>query len=118
MPRVKSIISSGQHALQAQAIVGLVQSSTLAGSSSSDARAITASNVLFTGGSGGAILPSGNDPGDTFRIVNASGNTCTLYPPSGATINGASSFSMATAKSVHVVFFTPTDCRTIPVVAS
>lgn len=118
MPRVKSLLASGQPALAAQAIVGLVQSTTLAGSSSSDARAITASNVLFTGGSGGAILPAGNDPGDTFRVVNASGNTCTLYPPSGATINGTTSFSMATARSVHVVFMSATDCRTIPTVAS
>lgn len=118
MPRIRSIISSGQHPLTAQAIVGTVQSTTLTGSSSSDARLITSSNVLLTGGSGGAILPPNNDPGNTFRIVNASGNTCTLYPPSGATINGTTSLSMATAKSVMVVFMTPTDCRTIPVVAS
>lgn len=117
MPRTKSIMSSGQSALAAQAIVGLVQSTTLSGSTSADARAITASNVLFTGGTGGAILPS-SDAGDNFRIKNESGNTCTLYPPTGATINGTTSLSVATAKSVIVFFSTPTACHSIPTVAS
>lgn len=117
MPRVKSLMSTGQSASQAQAIVGLVQSTTLAGSSATDARLITATNVLFTSGSGGAILPA-SDPGDTFRIKNESGNTCTLYPPTGATINGTTSLSVATAKSVLVFFTSPTACHTIPTVAS
>jgi hypothetical protein len=117
MPRVKSLMSSGQSALAAQAIVGLVQSTTLAGSSATDAQKINATNVLFTSGSGGAILPA-SDPGDTFRIKNESGNTCTLYPPTGGTINGASSLSMATAKSVLVFFTSTTACHTIPTVAS
>ena len=117
MPRIKSLMSAGTPALAAQATVGLVQSTTLAGSSASDARAITASNVLFTGGTGGAILPS-SDPGDTFNIKNEAGATCTLYPPTGATINGTTSLSMATAKSVVVFFSSPTACHSIPTVAS
>ena len=117
MPRSKSLMSAGQSALAAQAIVGLVQSTTLAGSSSTDARAITASNVILTGGTGGAILPS-SDPGDNFRIKNESGNTCTLYPPTGATINGTTSLSIATAKSVVIFFSTPTACHSIPTVPS
>jgi hypothetical protein len=117
MTRIKSLMSAGHPALAAQAIVGLVQSTTLAGSSASDARAITASKVLFTGGTGGAILPA-SDAGDEFEIKNEAGATCTLYPPTGATINGTTSVSMATAKSAKVWFSSPTACHTNPTVPS
>ena len=117
MPRAKSLMSTGQAALAAQAINGIVQSTTLAGSTIADARLITGSKVILTGGTGGIVLPV-SDPGDDFDIKNESGNTCTLYPPSGATINGAASLSVATAKSVRVFFSTATACHSIPTVAS
>ena len=117
MPRAKSLMSAGHSPLAAQAITGLVGTIALAGSTSTDATKITTSNVLISSGSGGAILPS-SDAGDNFRIKNESGNTCTLYPPSGATINGTTSLSMATAKSVVVFFSSATACHTIPTVAS
>ncbi len=117
MPRAKSLLSAGHSALAAQSILGTVQSLALAGSSATDATKITASNVLMASGSGGAILPA-SDAGDKFFLKNESGNTCTLYPPTGATINATTSLSVATAKSVIVFFSSPTACHSIPTVAS
>lgn len=115
MTRAKSLMSAGHSALASQAITGTVQTLALAGSSSTDATKITASNVLMSSGSGGAILPA-SDAGDRFFLKNESGSTCTLYPPTGATINTASSLSFATAKGIVVWFSSPTACHTIPTV--
>jgi len=113
-------MSAGTPAAQAQAIVGTVQTATLAGSTAADAVKITATNVLISAGTGGAALPPA-DPGDRFHIKNESGNTCTLYPSSTAgtvTINTTTSLSIATAKSVVIFFSSPTACHSIPTVAS
>lgn len=118
MARQTKLMSAGTPAVQAQAIVGEVQSLTLAGSSATDATKITGECVIITTSSaGGAILPVSNK-GDTFFIKNEAGNTCTLYPPTGATINATTSLSIATAKSVIVFFSSATACHTIPTVAS
>lgn len=117
MARQTKLMSTGTSALQAQAIVGETQSLALAGSSATDATKITGECVIMASGSGGAILPVSNK-GDTFLIKNESGNTCTLYPPTGATINATTSLSVATAKSVLVFFTSATACHTIPTVAS
>ncbi len=110
----------GTSAAQAKALSGgPTQSLLIAGSSAADATKITSSKVLMTtaGGTGGAILPS-STPDDDYMIKNESGQTATLYPPTGATINGTTSLSMATAKSVVVFFSSATACHTIPTVAS
>lgn len=102
----------------AEFVAGKPQSLVLAGSTSADAAKITEAIVLLTTASaGGAILPS-SSPGDTYMIKNESGNTCTLYPPSGATINTTTSLSVATAKSVVIFFSSSTACHSIPTVAS
>lgn len=113
MPRIRSLMSAGTPALQAQAIVGLTQSTTTAGTTAADARQITSSNTLFTGGSGGAILPA-SDSGDRFVLVNTSGGSATIYPPTGATINGTTSVSMSNNTSTTVVFISPTVCHCVP----
>lgn len=111
-------MSAGTSALQADAIAGTVQTVTLAGSTANDATKITAAVVIIgTSSAGGAILPA-SDAGDSFLIKNEGGNTCTLYPPTGATINATTSLSVATAKSVVVFFSSPTACHSIPTVAS
>jgi len=111
-------MSMGVPAGQAKEIVGTVQNLTLAGSSATDATKITSSIVLIgTSSAGGAILPP-SDAGDSFLIKNEGGNTCTLYPPTGATINTTTSLSVATAKSVVIFFSSPTKCHSIPTVAS
>ena len=118
MARQTKIMNAGLHALTAGAIVGEAQAAlVLAGSSATDAAKITGECVLMTSGSGGAILPVSNK-GDAYFLKNESGSTCTLYPPTGATINTASSLSLATAKSVIVYFTSPTTCHTIPTVPS
>lgn len=118
MARAKELMSAGVSAGQALATIGKVQTVTLAGSSATDATKITAACVLIgTSSAGGAILPA-SDAGDTFFIKNEGGNTMTLYPPTGATINTAASLSVATAKSVVVFFSSATACHSIPTVAS
>lgn len=118
MARRRQLISLGMPSALAEYVVGKPQSLVLAGSSATDAAKIVEAKVLFTTASaGGAILPQ-SDPGDEYELKNESGNTATIYPPTGATINGTTSFSMATAKSAKVWFSTPTACHTNPTVAS
>ena len=118
MARQSKLLSVGLPAAAAGGIVGDVQATlVLAGSAASDAAAITGECVLMTSGTGGAILPA-STKGDTYLLKNESGSTCTLYPPTGATINATTSLSMATAKSVVVFFTSATACHTIPTVAS
>ena len=118
MARKRNMLSAGLSALAADAVGGTVQTVTLAGSSASDATKIHRSVVVIgTSSAGGAILPA-SDAGDSFLIKNEGGNTCTLYPPTGATINTTTSLSVATAKSVVIFFTSPTACHSIPTVAS
>lgn len=117
MARQTKLMTAGHSALAAQSVVGEAQSLALAGSSATDATKITGECVIIASGSGGLILPVSNK-GDTYLIKNESGNTATLYPPTGATINTAASLSVATAKSVLVFFTSATACHTIPTVAS
>lgn len=59
----------------------------------------------------GAIFPQTATlgfPGDMFLVSNDSGTTAVLYPPSGATITGASSVNLATAKNAIVWVQSPT----------
>lgn len=62
----------------------------------------------------GAIFPAPGtintlgSPGDVFFVSNNSGTSAVLYPPSGATITGASSVTLATAKNAVVWVFSPT----------
>lgn len=117
MSTAKKLLSAGAPVGLAQAIAGTVHNLTLAGSSATDATRVTGELVLISAGTGGLILPA-SDVGDTFLIKNESGNTATLYPPTGATINATTSLSVPTAKSVVVFFTTPTKCHTIPTVAT
>lgn len=117
MAKRGKLMRMGFSAAQTEAMVGEAGSLALAGSSASDAAKITAELTLLASGTGGAILPA-SDKGDTYLIKNESGSTCTLYPPTGATINATTSLSVATAKSVIVFFTSATACHTIPTVAS
>ncbi len=118
MARQSKLLSVGLPAAAAGGIVGDVQATlVLAGSAASDAAAITGECVLMTSGTGGAILPQ-STKGDTYLLKNESGSTCTLYPPTGATINATTSLSVATAKSVIIFFSSATACHSIPTVAS
>lgn len=59
----------------------------------------------------GAIFPQTATlgyPGDMFLVSNNSGTTVVLYPPSGATITGASSVNLADGKNALVWVFSST----------
>lgn len=121
MSIIKRLMGAGFSAASAKQIVGEVQSAVLAGSSASDATLITAPNFLATTSSAGGVALPPSDAGDSFNIKNEAGNTMTLYPSATAgtvTINGTTSLSLATAKSVVIFFSSPTACHSIPTVAS
>ena len=111
-------IGSGTAPAQAKGLGGDVQSMTLAGSSATDATQITAPKVIITTSSAGGAILFAPTPGDSVMIKNEAGATCTLYPHTGGTINGTSSLSMATAKSVVVFASSATAWHSIPTVAT
>jgi hypothetical protein len=111
-------IGSGTPPAQAKGLGGDVQSLVMAGSSASDATPITSPKALITTSSAGGAILFAPTPGDSVMIKNEGGATCTLYPHSGGTINGTSSLTMATAKSVVVFASSATAWHSIPTVAS
>jgi hypothetical protein len=68
----------------------------MAGSDAGSATVLAAVNNLVTSGTGGVRLPPVNQVGDSFHIGNDVGSNCIVYPPSGETINGEASKTLAT----------------------
>lgn len=121
MAKVTKLMSAGQHAEAAKAIVGQAQTAVLAGSTAATATPITGECVIITTSSAGGLALPASNAGDTYLIKNEGGNTCTLYPSLTAgtvTINATTSLSVADAKSVIVFFSSATACHSIPTVAS
>lgn len=83
---------------------------TCAGTSSGTATSISASVAQLTAASSqtGAIFPSGMSLAKPFYINTVSTTSAVLYPPSGATINGASSLTLAQNKTAMVIRFSAT----------
>lgn len=81
---------------------GAVQAVTAAGSAAGDATALRVDqrvvNLTATGADG-VIFPSSAPLNVPYLIMNASGSTGIVYPPTGGTINGAASISVPTAKA-------------------
>ena len=77
------------------------------GSSSTDALQLSAVfNTLTTSSASTGVKLPPTEAGALVGIRNDSGQTITVYPASGSTINaGASSYSLATAKTA--LFFAP-----------
>lgn len=120
MPRANSLLSAGVPAGAAQALLGAPTTIALAGSTQTDATAITTACANITSGSGGARLPAMN-VGDSVEVFNVSGNTASIYPATGQTINALSAngaISMATAKSAIFKCVSANQLRTIPLVPS
>jgi len=71
------------------------------GSTAADALQLSADwNTFTTGSAGGAKLPP-TEMGAVIGIRNDSGNTITVYPATGSTINAAAaSVTLATAKTM------------------
>lgn len=115
MATADKIMGAGVPAETALAIVGDVEEDVTATGASSQANsyAIRASHTQGTGGAGntGYRLPVAGR-GDTFTIVNETGNTHLIYPPTGGTLNGGStnaSVSLATLKAALCVCLNTVD---------
>ena len=97
MPVRAHVMSGGISAQEAGAITGGWATQAVSGSSATDATlmaisshfkiATSSSNqgCIFAPGNGSA---DGHNPGDGGFIVNTTGNTIKVYPPTGGTING------------------------------
>lgn len=103
----KKLSGSGFAPLQVTNIIGDNDyGETATGSSAGTAFSVSACNTYFTtvAASTGAILPPGNTGGpstvslgDEYMIANVGGAaTLTVYPPTGGTINGGTSATVAT----------------------
>lgn len=75
------------------------------GTSAGTAAAINANFVKLDTASSqtGAILPAAAGPGAFFVVFNPDSDSGVVYPPSGATINGGSSLTVAQNKTA--IFF-------------
>lgn len=101
----KKLSGSGFAPLQVTNIIGDNDyGETATGSNAAGAFNISACNTYFTtvASSTGAILPPGNTGapstvslGDEYMIANTGANALTVYPPSGGTVNGGASVSIA-----------------------
>lgn len=87
-------------------LLGLQPSAvTCAGTSASDATTITTALSRLTAASSqtGAIIPASMPLGAIFVVNTESSTSAVVYPPSGATINAASSLTVAQNKTA--IFF-------------
>lgn len=102
------ILASGNSPLATISIAGDGATGLVAtGSSSTDALQLSAVfNTLTTSSASTGVMLPPTEAGAMVGIRNDSGQTITVYPASGSTINaGASSYSLATAKTA--LFFAP-----------
>ena len=102
------ILASGNSPLATTSIAGDGATGLFAtGSSSTDALQLSAVfNTLTTSAASTGVKLPPTEAGAMVGIRNDSGQTITVYPASGSTINaGASSYSLATAKTA--LFFAP-----------
>lgn len=108
MPLAQRLVVTGISAVQASAIQGSVANNlTATGSTQATALALPGDYNYFTtvAASTGTVLPFMN-PGDEVSIYNKGANALSVYPPTGAVINGLSAntaYSVATATPFCVV---------------
>lgn len=111
MALAKDIMLGGFSAQSAKCIQGQVNGAVAAaGSSQSDATALSMSVNAVASGSGGVRLPSA-ELNDEVDICNISGSSITVYPPTGERVNGLPTnqgFSLANNSAVKVKKFTTT----------
>ena len=96
------VLASGNSPLATISICGDGATALVAtGSTAADALQLSAVwNVFTTGSAGGAKLPP-TEVGAMVGIRNDSGNTVTVYPSTGSTVNAAAaSVTLATAKTM------------------
>lgn len=104
------VLAAGSSPLLSTTICGDVGNSlTAAGSSASDALQLSAvhNRVSTTAASTGVKLPPA-ETGAVVTVANDGASTLTVYPATGATIDGAASASIATTKRRLFVGISPT----------
>lgn len=93
------VLGAGNSALSTVNICGDAASVVQAGASAGAATQISAIvNLATTASAGGLKLPKCEAGAEVF-IYNASGNTATVYPTTGDTINATTSVSLADGKA-------------------
>ena len=111
MALAADIMKGGFSAGSAKAVQGEVNSAvTAAGSSISDATALTKSVNIVTAGTGGVQIPNG-DIADEVEIINLTSAAITVYPPTSSRINAlaaSAGFLLAANTAVKVKKFTST----------
>ena len=109
MPTQRNLMGTGCPAPQAQASVGIPTTAfTVSGTGQSDAPLLPSDLVIATltaGSNYGCIVPASSTGvvgiGDTYILVNHTGQTVKVYPISGKSIANASAnsaFSVSTGK--------------------
>lgn len=84
------LFGSGLNTLTVASMTDVATGLTATGSDQSGAFEVTTAKAAFStvAASTGAVLDSDAAPGDTQMIYNGGANALTVYPPSGAKING------------------------------
>lgn len=101
MPFPSRLCGTGSAPSSANAICGESQDSvTATGTTATDAFQLSGAivNISTAAASTGVKLPP-TEAGASVYIMNSGANTVTVYPPTGSTINGAASVTIATTKA-------------------
>lgn len=110
MAQISDLMGLGLPGPLASRLGSNVMALTTTGTSSGTAATINASlQRLDTAGSQtGAIFPTSMPLAKIFVLFNPGATSAVLYPMSGATINGASSLTLAQNKTVAVMRYSAT----------
>lgn len=108
------VLNSGVTSLSTIAICGEgAPTVAAAGSTSSDATSLTSIyNRVTTVSAGQGVIMPGCEMGATIYVANSGTNLLKVYPASGATISGASSYSVAPGSCV--CFWAPSNTLWLP----
>ena len=102
------LFGSGLNTLTIAAMTDVATGLTATGTSQATAYEVTTAKAAFStvAASTGAILDDQAAPGDTQMIYNGGANALTVYPPSGAKINGlATNSGMLLATNTACEFY-------------
>jgi hypothetical protein len=109
-------ISANSLTLSGYLMHSVNSSVSAAGSTQTDATALSKTiNVITTGTAGQGVRLPTSMIGMVLYLTNVSGNTITVYPASGARINGLSTnagLSMGTNATIHLIAPTTTQWYT------
>lgn len=110
MPTETDLTGLGMSPFLATELGNTQKALTAAGTTAGAATAILTKLSLVNGQASqtGVILPSGAKIGSPFYIVGTGANAPVVYPPTGSTINGASSLTLSAATATAILMRTGT----------